>query len=102
MQVKMLEQTHYGKTLFPDDVVKVDNETGLRWIGNGIAEVVESDDTIESADVSETVDDGTYASKDAKALYALCKERNIDAEARKSKEHYIELLEAADKAATGE
>lgn len=105
MRVKMNVQTHYGKALQVDDVINVPNEVGQRWVGKGLAEETDEKVTAETGNEPvEPVDDQTgdqtgtkaYADMDAKELYGLAKERGIDAEARKSKEHYIGLLEADD------
>ncbi len=43
-------------------------------------------------------EDNDYESKTAKKLYELCKEREIEVDARQPKEYYIEKLEQADAA----
>ena len=118
VKVKMLVNTAYQGPRKEGDVISVPEDFAKRWVKNGIAayvheeqetdepetpvdETPETDDAQEQTD--ETTEDGTaqeestddksdYESMSAKELYALCKEKGIDVEAKKSKEYYIEKL----------
>lgn len=91
IKVKLNTQTFYGKPLQVDDVVEVPGEVGKRWISRGIASPASEEQSAGDEVVG-------YAAMKAKELYELCTERGIEAEAKKSKEYYIELLEADDQA----
>lgn len=101
----MLVNTAYQGPRKEGDVISVPEDFAKRWVKNGIAayvhEVHETDES--ETHVDETTEDGTaheehtddktdYESMSAKELYALCKEKGIDVEAKKSKEYYIEKL----------
>lgn len=118
VKVKMLVNTAYQGPRKEGDVISVPEDFAKRWVKNGIAAYVQAeqetdepetpvDETPETDDVQgqadETTEDGTapeesiddkpdYESMSAKELYALCKEKGIDVEAKKSKEYYIEKL----------
>ena len=118
VKVKMLVNTAYQGPRKEGDVISVPEDFAKRWVKNGIAAYVQTeqetdepetpvDETPETDDVQgqadETTEDGTapeestddkpdYESMSAKELYALCKEKGIDVEAKKSKEYYIEKL----------
>ena len=114
-KVKMLVNTAYQVPRKEGDVISVPEDFAKRWVKNGIAdyvhegqetptdEILESDDVDVQGKIDETIEDGTaserstddnldYESMSAKELYALCKEKGIDVEAKKSKEYYIEKL----------
>lgn len=118
VKVKMLVNTAYQGPRKEGDVISVPEDFAKRWVKNGIAAYVQAeqetdepetpvDETPETDDVQgqadETTEDGTapeestddkpdYESMSAKELYALCKEKGIDVESKKSKEYYIEKL----------
>ena len=112
VKVKMLVNTAYQGPRKEGDVISVPEDFAKRWVKNGIAAYVheeqETDEPETPADdvqgqTDETTEDGTaqeestddkldYESMSAKELYALCKEKGIDVEAKKSKEYYIEKL----------
>lgn len=118
VKVKMLVNTAYQGPRKEGDVISVPEDFAKRWVKNGIAAYVQAeqetdepetpvDETPETDDVQgqadETTEDGTapeestddkpdYESMSAKELFALCKEKGIDVEAKKSKEYYIEKL----------
>ena len=118
VKVKMLVNTAYQGPRKEGDVISVPEDFAKRWVKNGIAAYIQAeqetdepetpvDETPETDDVQgqadETTEDGTapeestddkpdYESMSAKELYALCKEKGIDVEAKKSKEYYIEKL----------
>ena len=105
VKVKMLVNTAYQGPRKEGDVISVPEDFAKRWVKNGIAayaqEVHETDEpetpvdeTTEDCTVTEesTDDKPDYESMSAKELYALCKEKGIDVEAKKSKEYYIEKL----------
>lgn len=122
VKVKMLVNTAYQGPRKEGDVVSVPEDFAKRWVKNGIAEYVQKeqetdepetpvqddvDETPTTDDIQEQADDSTeddtaqegatedkpdYESMSAKELYALCKEKGIEVEAKKSKEYYIEKL----------
>lgn len=110
VKVKMLVNTAYQGPRKEGDVVTVPEDFAKRWVKNGIAEyangqevnepeateepeVVDVQETVEDEVVAEAVEGSTdYESMNAKELYALCKEKGIDVEPKKSKEYYLEKL----------
>lgn len=109
----MLVNTAYQGPRKEGDIIAVPEDFAKRWVKNGIAEYVQEEqetdepETPATDDVQEQVDDSTeddstqegatedkpdYESMSAKELYALCKEKGIEVEAKKSKEYYIEKL----------
>ena len=110
VKVKMLVNTAYQGPRKEGDVIFVPEDFANRWVKNGIAELV-CDDVSGNNDVTNDANDsnepeGTgdvtegnkddsvvdYTSMSAKDLFAACKEKGIDVEAKKSKEYYIEKL----------
>lgn len=107
VKVKLLVSTAYQGPRKEGEVFDVPEDFARRWVKNGIAEYASKEEIVneqpvdieeavevqesevEEAPVKESVD---YSSMSAKDLYALCKEKNIDVEAKKSKEYYIEKL----------
>lgn len=100
VKVKMLVNTAYQGPRKEGDVISVPEDFAKRWVKNGIAAYVHEEP---ETPVNETTEDGNaheehtddkpdYESMSAKELYALCKEKGIDVEAKKSKEYYIEKL----------
>lgn len=93
--VKFLVNTAYRGPRKEGEVISVPDDYASRWVKNGIAEYV-------NGQVQEPVDDNEEDEKEfetpdiknmsTKELYALCKEKGIDAEAKKSKEYYLEKL----------
>ena len=93
--VKFLVNTAYRGPRKEGEVISVPDDYASRWVKNGIAEYV-------NGQVQESVDDNEEDEKEfetpdiknmsTKELYALCKEKGIDAEAKKSKEYYLEKL----------
>ena len=92
-KVKMLVSTAYQGPRKEGEVISVPDDFAARWVKNKIAAYVEEVAEVESEQKSvegESVDE--LESKNAKELYALCKEQGIEVEAKKSKEYYIEQL----------
>lgn len=97
--VKFLVNTAYRGPRKEGEVISVPDDYASRWVKNGIAEYVNghvqesvqetSDDNEEGSKECETPDIQNMSTKE---LYALCKEKGIDAEAKKSKEYYLEKL----------
>lgn len=97
--VKFLVNTAYRGPRKEGEVISVPDDYASRWVKNGIAEYVSGqvqesaqepvDDHEEDEKEFETPDIKTMSTKE---LYALCKEKGIDAEAKKSKEYYLEKL----------
>lgn len=112
VKVKMLVNTAYQGPRKEGDVISVPEDFAKRWVKNGIADYVQEENEADepetpAGDAQEQVDEATeddtaheestddktdYESMSAKELYALCKEKGIDVEAKKSKEYYIEKL----------
>lgn len=111
VKVKLLVSTAYQGPRKEGDVVLVPEDFAARWTKNKIAEYVETKETDEVVSEEETVEevaaeteeteevvdepvqgDVDYSSMSAKELYALCKEKGLEVEAKKSKEYYIEKL----------
>lgn len=120
MNVIILKPTRWnGESLPVGSEVTVDLSAGQRWIRNGIAQagdesqvqtILEDQNTGEVGDITPPADQGDtippenpdddaippanpYEGMKAKELYDLCKEKGIDAEARKTEDYYIELLQ---------
>lgn len=93
--VKFLVNTAYRGPRKEGEVISVPDDYASRWVKNGIAEYVNgqvqepADDNEEDEKEFETPDIKNMSTKE---LYALCKEKGIDAEAKKSKEYYLEKL----------
>ena len=102
--VKLLVNTAYRGPRKEGEVISGPDDYASRWVKNGIAEYVngnvqepfqetsddhEDDDHEEGGNEFETPDIQNMSTKE---LYALCKEKGIDAEAKKSKEYYLEKL----------
>lgn len=104
VMVKMLVDTAYQGPRKAGDEVRVPEDFAKRWVKNGIAELVHESEILVEEAVEEpvaeepVVEEGTaaegtsYEGMSAKDLYALCKEKGLDVEAKKSKEYYIEKL----------
>lgn len=95
VKVKMLVNTAYQGPRREGEVVSVPEDFAKRWAKNGIAEYVHEE--VEEAAEAEAEEVEAEVEKDikelnAKELYALCKEKGIDVEAKKSKEYYLEKL----------
>ena len=97
--VKFLVNTAYRGPRKEGEVISLPDDYASRWVKNGIAEYVNGnvqepvqetpDDHEEDGNEVETQDIQNMSTKE---LYALCKEKGIDAEAKKSKEYYLEKL----------
>lgn len=105
-KVKMLVNTAYKGPRKEGDIVSVPDDFAERWVKNHIAVAYESDSEVEGAaesGITETVsedevevesgDESSLSEMSAKELYALCKEKGIEADAKKSKEYYLDKLE---------
>lgn len=90
--VKLLVNTAYQGPRKEGDIISVPDDFAARWCKNGIAELVEEvvEEVAEGTEEAEEVVD--YSKMNAKELYAACKEKGIEVEAKKSKEYYIEKL----------
>lgn len=103
-RVKFLTDTAYQGPRREGDEINVPDDYALRWEKNGIAKIMgdeyiakeEHEDTevedkeITNEVVSEEVED--FTNMNAKELFAKCKERGLEVEAKKSREYYIEKL----------
>lgn len=106
VKVRMLVNTAYQGPRKEGEVVSVPEDFANRWVKNGIAAYVSGQDSVveetiedaveevvEEPTVEEVVDDVVnYESMSAKELFALCKDKGIDVEAKKGKDYYIEKL----------
>lgn len=103
-RVKFLTDTAYQGPRREGDEINVPDDYALRWEKNGIAKImgdeyitkeehedteVEDEETTNEV-VSEEVED--FTNMNAKELFAKCKERGLEVEAKKSREYYIEKL----------
>lgn len=81
MKVKVLSQTRLnGHPVFVGDVVNVTKEKAVRLVDAGI---VSFEEPFESQHLS------------AKELYKLCKDNNLEVDAKQSAEYYKQALESA-------
>lgn len=105
-KVKLLVNTAYKGPRKEGDIVSVPDDFAERWVKNHIAVAYESASEVEEAaesGITETVSEGevevesgdesSLSEMSAKELYALCKEKGIEADAKKSKEYYLDKLE---------
>lgn len=99
INVKLLVNTAYQGPRKEGDVIAVPEDFANRWVKNKIAELVDGvvDEPVEAVEENAVVDEnGSLEQLSAKELYALCKDKGIDAEAKKSKEYYLEKLAAVE------
>ena len=103
LKVRFLVNTAYQGPRKEGEEIYVPEDFASRWAKNSIAEIVTEGEKSDQHDVpEEAVADDEEAAKDedkhdysdmnAKDLYALCKQRGIEVEAKKSKEYYLEKL----------
>lgn len=105
-KVKLLVNTAYKGPRKEGDIVSVPDDFAERWVKNHIAAAYESASEVEEAAESgitetgsedevevESGDESSLSEMSAKELYALCKEKGIEADAKKSKEYYLDKLE---------
>lgn len=98
VKVKLLVNTAFKGPKKEGDVFNVPEDFAKRWVKNGIAELVEEQEEeqveapIQEEAIEEPEEEIDYKSMSAKDLYALCKEKGLDVEAKKSKDYYIEKL----------
>lgn len=108
-RVKFLTDTAYQGPRREGDEINVPDDYALRWEKNGIAKIM-GDEYItkeehEDTEVEKTVEDEEitnevvseeevedFTNMNAKELFAKCKERGLEVEAKKSREYYIEKL----------
>lgn len=99
----MLVNTAYQGPRKEGEAVSVPEDFASRWVKNKIAEYVVGQDSNENnndgpentnteSPVEEPTNENDYESMSAKELFALCKEKGIEVEPKKSKEYYIEKL----------
>lgn len=106
--VQLLVNTAYKGPRKEGDVFPVPDDFASRWVKNGIAIYAEEkpneDKTPDEPRTPDTLDEEPkvekpdYSSMSAKDLYALCKERGIEVEAKQSKEYYIGKIQDSEKA----
>ena len=99
--VKLLVSTAFRGPRREGEVISVPDDYASRWVKNGIAEYCEKQEQVQKSEHVE--DEPLVEEKDinemtTKELYTLCKENGIDAEAKKSKEYYLEKLTGSEKA----
>ena len=103
LKVRFLVNTAYQGPRKEGEEIYVPEDFASRWAKNSIAEIVTEDEKSDQHDVpeEEVADDEEaakeedkhdYSDMNAKDLYALCKQRGIEVEAKKSKEYYLEKL----------
>lgn len=97
-RVKFLVGTAYKGPRKEGEVISVPDDFANRWVKNGIAMLIGEEPSVEKVVDTETPSEITetniadYENMSPKDLYALCKDKGIDVEAKKSKEYYIEKL----------
>ena len=103
LKVRFLVNTAYQGPRKEGEEIYVPEDFASRWAKNSIAEIVTEDEKSDQHDVPEEVvadeeeaakdeDKHDYSDMNAKDLYALCKQKGIEVEAKKSKEYYLEKL----------
>lgn len=104
-RVKFLTDTAYQGPRREGDEINVPDDYALRWEKNGIAKIMgdeyitkeEHEDTeVEDKEITNEVvsevEVEDFTNMNAKELFAKCKERGLEVEAKKSREYYIEKL----------
>lgn len=95
LKVKMLVNTAYKGPRHEGEVISVPEDFAKRWAKNKIAVILddaqEPEQVVEEP-VAEEVEAIDYSSMSAKELYAACKEKGLEVEAKQSKEYYLEKL----------
>ena len=102
LKVRFLVNTAYQGPRKEGEEIYVPEDFASRWAKNSIAEIVNEGEKSDQHDVSEEVvaddvpaeeeDKHDYSDMNAKDLYALCKQKGIEVEAKRSKEYYLEKL----------
>ena len=103
LKVRFLVNTAYQGPRKEGEEIYVPEDFASRWAKNSIAEIVTEDEKSDQHDVHEEVvadeeeavkeeDNHDYSNMNAKDLYALCKQKGIEVEAKRSKEYYLEKL----------
>lgn len=94
-KVRLLVSTAYQGSRKEGDEISVPEDFADRWAKNGIAELIVEEvkelDEDEKGSLEPT-DKSDITNLSAKALYALCKEMELDVEAKQPKEYYLEKL----------
>ena len=104
-RVKFLTDTAYQGPRREGDEINVPDDYALRWEKNGIAKIMgdeyitkeehentEVEDKEITNEVVSEVEVEDFTNMNAKELFAKCKERGLEVEAKKSREYYIEKL----------
>ena len=103
LKVRFLVNTAYQGPREEGEEIYVPEDFASRWAKNSIAEIITEDEKSDQHDVheEEVADDEEaakeedkhdYSEMNAKDLYALCKQKGIEVEAKRSKEYYLEKL----------
>ena len=102
LKVRFLVNTAYQGPRKEGEEIYVPEDFASRWAKNSIAEIVTEGEKPDQNDVHEEVvadeapveedDKHDYSEMNAKELYALCKQKGIEVEAKRSKEYYLEKL----------
>ena len=102
LKVRFLVNTAYQGPRKEGEEIYVPEDFASRWAKNSIAEIVTEGEKSDQHDVPEEVvadevpaeeeDKHDYSDMNAKDLYALCKQKGIEVEAKRSKEYYLEKL----------
>ena len=102
LKVRFLVNTAYQGPRKEGEEIYVPEDFASRWAKNSIAEIVTEGEKSDQNDVHEEVvadevpaeedDKHDYSGMNAKDLYALCKQKGIEVEAKRSKEYYLEKL----------
>ena len=108
LKVRFLVNTAYQGPRKEGEEIYVPEDFASRWAKNSIAEIVTEGEKSDQHDVTEEEvvadeapdeeeavkeeDNHDYSNMNAKDLYALCKQKGIEVEAKRSKEYYLEKL----------
>ena len=103
LKVRFLVNTAYQGPRKEGEEIYVPEDFASRWAKNSIAEIVTEGEKSDQNDVHEEAvaddeeavkeeDKHDYSDMNAKDLYALCKQKGIEVEAKRSKEYYLEKL----------
>lgn len=103
LKVRFLVNTAYQGPRKEGEEIYVPEDFASRWAKNSIAEIITEDEKSDQHDVPEEEvadeeeavkeeDKHDYSDMNAKDLYALCKQKGIEVEAKRSKEYYLEKL----------
>lgn len=105
--VKMLVNTIYDGPIKAGEIIAIPDDYAERWNANGIATILGDSDIVDSEEPDEEESDShdeeevtqeftkeDYEKMSGKELFALCKGRGLEVEAKQPKAVYIDALMA--------